>query len=279
MSHPDLRTKLKALVGELHQQAALYRRGQELSDERQALAYTQVARRLAALLAESEGEPSFRDITATRCPRHATIPPTIMQPAEQECGVCMREEGILVGRVEQHPERAWLIESRFTPAPSWWTGTGWSRDSLDAVRFSRRRDAEASVAALPDFHTCFVTEHQWGFGAKSEPERNKLPFLCSCHAGSVCVEACKRGDHHSGCSWSGWRSLLVPARIERPGCGRDHGGGSWNANCPDCEAKAKLLGHPYIPCEADLDCDSDHEPDLCHHHGCGQPRSAHEVKP
>ncbi len=50
----DLRERLKGLVAELYQQAALYRRGQEASDERQALAYTQAARKLAAILAESE---------------------------------------------------------------------------------------------------------------------------------------------------------------------------------------------------------------------------------
>lgn len=54
MSQPDLRDRLKELVAELHQQAALYRRGQELSNESQALAYTQCARKIAALLAESE---------------------------------------------------------------------------------------------------------------------------------------------------------------------------------------------------------------------------------
>lgn len=49
-----LREKLKALVGDLHEQAALYRRGQESSNSVQALAYTQCARKLTALLAESE---------------------------------------------------------------------------------------------------------------------------------------------------------------------------------------------------------------------------------
>lgn len=168
MSADPLREKLKALVGELHQQAALYRRGQEISDSVQALAYTQCARKLAALIAESEGEPSFRDVTATRCLRHATIPPTIMPPGDQECGVCMREEGMLSGRAEQRSERAWLIESRFTPAPTWWTGTDhpapWTRDSLKAVRFCRKCDAEAAMASLQDGHFCFVSEHQWGFG-------------------------------------------------------------------------------------------------------------------
>lgn len=54
MAADTLREKLQALVGELHQQASIYRRGQELRDERQALVYTQVARKIAAILAESE---------------------------------------------------------------------------------------------------------------------------------------------------------------------------------------------------------------------------------
>ena len=55
-----LREKLQALFGELYQQAALYRRGQELSNESQALAYTQCARKIAALLAESEPKPVLK---------------------------------------------------------------------------------------------------------------------------------------------------------------------------------------------------------------------------
>lgn len=69
---------------------------------------------------------------------------------------------------------------------------------------------------------------------------------------------------------------------ERPGCGRDHGGGSWNANCPDCEAKAKLpLGHEWQgilglagttgPCTYRID-------EQRGFRDCGQPRSAHEPK-
>lgn len=169
----DLRTRLKALVEEWHEEEKEERIQGSLMI---AATLRACSKEVAALLAESEPEPSFRDITATRCLRHATIPPTILPPEDQECGVCMRDEGVLVGRSEQQPETAWLIESRFTPAPSWWTGTGWSRDSLEAVRFSRSRDAEAATAALPDFHTCFVTEHQWGFDGPDCEAKAKLPL-------------------------------------------------------------------------------------------------------
>lgn len=81
-------------------------------------------------------------------------------------------EAQVAEQLEQRPERAWLIESRFTPAPTWWTGTDhpapWTRDSLKAVRFSRKCDAEAAMAALQDGHFCFASEHQWGFGGESE---------------------------------------------------------------------------------------------------------------
>lgn len=70
-------------------------------------------------------------------------------------------------------ERAWLIESRLTPGPWWWMGTShpapWTRDSLRAVRFVRKQDAEAAAATLPDSHMAFVSEHQWGLGAEPAP--------------------------------------------------------------------------------------------------------------
>jgi hypothetical protein len=43
---------------------------------------------------------------ALRCLKHATIPPTILPPATQECGLCMREEGILVGRIDKEARDA-----------------------------------------------------------------------------------------------------------------------------------------------------------------------------
>lgn len=65
-------------------------------------------------------------------------------------------------------ETAWLIEQPPQPSgglPHWWMGTThpapWSPDSLKAVRFCRRQDAEAALATLPDAHMAFVSEHQW----------------------------------------------------------------------------------------------------------------------
>lgn len=49
----DLLSAIKDAAGELHEQAALYRRGQDISDERTARAYTQAARRVAAILSGS----------------------------------------------------------------------------------------------------------------------------------------------------------------------------------------------------------------------------------
>lgn len=78
------------------------------------------------------------------------------------------------------------------------------------------------------------------------------------------------------CRWMAERTTQPPTLpLGRPGCGRDHGGGSWNANCPDCERKAKLpLGHEFRD-----EARRRHTlmwPPLCAL--CGQPRSAHEPK-
>ena len=52
----------------------------------------------AVLLAGDPAPHSADDVLALRCLKHATIPPTILPPAKTECGLCMRAEGILVGR-------------------------------------------------------------------------------------------------------------------------------------------------------------------------------------
>jgi len=61
-------------------------------------------------------------------------------------------------------ETAWLIER--TPSngiPHWWTGGAWTTDSLAAVRFARRCDAEAVIEnVLGQFYKTTATEHQWG---------------------------------------------------------------------------------------------------------------------
>lgn len=69
-----------------------------------------------------------------------------------------------VRRLGEKLETAWLIESRFTPGPSWWSGKGpapWTRNANEAVRFVRRQDAEAAMDSLPDKHMIFVSEHMW----------------------------------------------------------------------------------------------------------------------
>jgi hypothetical protein len=73
-------------------------------------------------------------------------------------------------------ETAWLIESRYTPGPMWWTGgtnpAPWTRDSLQAVRFCRKQDAVAALVTLPDGHMCFASEHTWGL---AEPDAEAQP--------------------------------------------------------------------------------------------------------
>jgi hypothetical protein len=57
--------------------------------------------------------------------------------------------------------QAWLIER---PGPEWATcwsgGFDWTKDSLKAIRFCRREDAN-QVAELFEFEDVRITEHTW----------------------------------------------------------------------------------------------------------------------
>lgn len=59
-------------------------------------------------------------------------------------------------------ETGWLIERGPGPGPVWWAAGFWTNNANDAVRFSRRIDAERLVAFLGFVSTTFVTEHSWG---------------------------------------------------------------------------------------------------------------------
>jgi len=70
-------------------------------------------------------------------------------------------------------ESAWLIElplTTFKGPPCWWTGnysTGclahqWATDTLLAVRFSRKQDAEMVIKNVLRLKEAIATEHQWG---------------------------------------------------------------------------------------------------------------------
>jgi len=80
-------------------------------------------------------------------------------------------------------ETAWLIEmpmTTFGGPPCWWTGnykTGaltdqWSNDSLMAVRFSRKEDAEAVIRGTLRLEGKgpIATEHQWS----GEPHKERV---------------------------------------------------------------------------------------------------------
>lgn len=74
-------------------------------------------------------------------------------------------------------ERGWLIERR-NPAPHWiypqddgiWA---WTTDSLAALRFARRRDAEAFIRINDIDDAESITEHEWPAQA-CEPSRSGL---------------------------------------------------------------------------------------------------------
>ena len=65
-------------------------------------------------------------------------------------------------------ETGWLIESSelSSDGPRWlfvedWAGFAWTNDSLKAIRFARREDAEQIIPMLESVD-CKATEHQWG---------------------------------------------------------------------------------------------------------------------
>lgn len=84
-----------------------------------------------------------------------------MTPMEQEGFIPEYED---VGRYEP-TDRAWLIERRSGGIPEWLYVHNeffqWTRESLLAIRFCRREDAE-QVAAVIGEDAEYVTEHQWG---------------------------------------------------------------------------------------------------------------------
>lgn len=67
-------------------------------------------------------------------------------------------------------EYAWVIEHRRSEvsAPEYWTGNGWSKDHMSAVRFVRQLDAARTVAGwdeddpLPGEKEHRLAQHGWG---------------------------------------------------------------------------------------------------------------------
>lgn len=65
------------------------------------------------------------------------------------------------------PETGWLIELRGN-SPQWWSltdtegeGGYFTNDSLKALRFARKQDAEAVIEDI-GWTEAFASEHQWG---------------------------------------------------------------------------------------------------------------------
>lgn len=62
-------------------------------------------------------------------------------------------------------ESGWLIENRDRHSPRWLTVAGgifgWTPDSLKAIRFRRRSDAEQVAEVIGD-EADLITEHAWG---------------------------------------------------------------------------------------------------------------------
>lgn len=67
------------------------------------------------------------------------------------------------------PESGWLIENtKIGDGPYWYylddkeeDGWGWTKDSIKALRFARKSDADAFIADI-GWNIVVATEHQWG---------------------------------------------------------------------------------------------------------------------
>lgn len=68
-----------------------------------------------------------------------------------------------IGAQKPAAEVAWLIEMHdMRMRAMWWTGDGFTFDSLEAVRFSREIDARRVIDwALSDISELRATEHMW----------------------------------------------------------------------------------------------------------------------
>lgn len=60
--------------------------------------------------------------------------------------------------IEHEDEPKWLT---LKPAESMW-GVCWTKDSIEALRFARRSDAEDYISAFMDDGPVRITEHRWG---------------------------------------------------------------------------------------------------------------------
>jgi len=81
-------------------------------------------------------------------------------------------------------ESGWLIETTLGGKHVWWAGSwgegspgrGWTEEAIEAVRFSRKEDADSVLryTIRPSLNSnMFVSEHQWGTAAMpSESEKD-----------------------------------------------------------------------------------------------------------
>jgi len=86
--------------------------------------------------------------------------------------------------VSGESETAWLIERTEGGRAVWWTGSYWTTDSREAIRFARRIDAER---AIPGWlggtwrSLARATEHVWSAGPPAHEDDCRCE-TCKVHA-------------------------------------------------------------------------------------------------
>ncbi len=98
--------------------------------------------------------------TETGISYFASIGQEIPKEAIEMRGMMRRAIAAEERLAEKKPEEGWLIEQTMHNRPFWWTGDGWSNDSLCGVRFARKKDADTMISYI-GLQDCFATDHMW----------------------------------------------------------------------------------------------------------------------
>ncbi len=126
-------------------------------------------------------------------------------------------------------ETAWLIERGADGSPVYWNGSGWTDDSLEAIRYARQLDAEREILLSQRLAGSKALEHMWHMPDPLDDgyERYKADSkVCErCHrrscAAAALTHAWARGAHASRAAREAAREISHLALIDCHANARD----------------------------------------------------------